>query len=471
MDLELLLAREDAGDPVLKRGLEHRSVLKEPPPPRTEPVYLFDLMGGPDSLPEQRWGIVAPEGPRGDRLVELIRPLREAREAAQGGGRAREYRVPPGMDALAALKWKAHIYQDEAVPEEQVPRYLLFLGDFHEVSLELQQVLAPGAFVGRLCFPTDEGYEAYVHKVLRWERQAATKERRRLLFFTAHDGSGATRMGFDGLMRPARLICEERRARGAFPADEVLEVGSPEDWSGEQLLAAAHSGPGVLFTMSHGLGVPHGDPGSYARQRERQGALCLQSRDVLAASDLASRPFLPGGLWFFFACFSAGTPSRSAYHAWLSRLREDGEYFHRVDPVLAHLPREGEAPFVAALPQAVLANPEGPLAVIGHADLAWTYSFRDEERSYTSRFVSLLKALVMGRSAGLGLTGLTRFVDAVQTELAILYSAEENAKYGHAPPLQERIHRAHLWMARHDLAGYILLGDPAVRLPTGAVAS
>ena len=35
---------------------------------------------------------------------------------------------------------------------------------------------------------------------------------------------------------------------------------------------------------------------------------------------------------------------------------------------------------------------------------------------------------------------------------------------GTEPPA-EVLHRAHLWMTRHDLAGYILLGDPAVRLP------
>jgi hypothetical protein len=34
------------------------------------------------------------------------------------------------------------------------------------------------------------------------------------------------------------------------------------------------------------------------------------------------------------------------------------------------LPGERTRPFIAALPKAVLANPEGPLAVMGHEDLA-----------------------------------------------------------------------------------------------------
>lgn len=465
-EFELLLARPDAGGPVLQPGLDVASVLGEPQPPRSSGTHLFDPTGDPDSLPAQRWGVIAPEGPRGDRLLELIQPLRAVREAAQGAP-ARVYRVPPGMDELHAVEWKARVYLDESVPEEEVPRYLLLLGDFHEVSLELQQVLATNAFAGRLCFPTDAGYEAYVDKVLRWERPAAAKGKR-LLFFTAHDGTGATQLGFRSLIRPAAKVCEERRALGSFPVNEVVQVGAPDDWSGEHLLSAAGAGPGVLLTLSHGVGRPAGGWSSQAEQHARQGALSLGRKEELAASALAARPFLPGGLWFFLACFSAGTPSRSVYYPWLHRLHAIREYGGRVDAVLSNLPREGERPFVAALPQAVLANPEGPLAVIGHADLAWTYSFQDDRGSHASRFVSVLKTWLMGRRAGLGLMALTRFIDEINTELTILYGAEEASKLGKAPSPRERTDRAHLWMARHDLAGFILLGDPAVRMATGA---
>ena len=45
---------------------------------------------------------------------------------------------------------------------------------------------------------------------------------------------------------------------------------------------------------------------------------------ALAAQDVASAPFLPGGLWIYFACFGAGTPRTSAYHHWLDMLAQHG---------------------------------------------------------------------------------------------------------------------------------------------------
>jgi hypothetical protein len=41
----------------------------------------------------------------------------------------------------------------------------------------------------------------------------------------------------------------------------------------------------------------------------------------------------------------------------------------------------------------------------------------------------------------------------------------EHAGRGLIRSRQERTRQAHLWMMRQDLAGYVLLGDPAVHLP------
>jgi hypothetical protein len=135
---------------------------------------------------------------------------------------------------------------------------------------------------------------------------------------------------------------------------------------------------------------------------------------------------------------------------------------------MASLPREGAPPFVAALPQAALANPQGPLAVIGHVDLAWTYSFQEmgrAARDRPSRFLGLLSSLVEGSRVGVGLSALLRSFVMANTELTTLYEQEELARQsGRSSPV-DAVALAHLWMLRHDLAGYVLLGDPAVRLP------
>jgi hypothetical protein len=479
MDFELLLTHADDRRPVLGDALPLDAASHQPRPPQppkeTEKELdeekrekLIDPSADPNSLPAQRWGVVVPEGPLGDRLLALIEPLRRLRAEEQGAP-TRVYRVPPGLDGMQAVRWKDTVLCNEDESETEQPAYLLILGDFDQVSLELQQVLGSWGFAGRLAFASDAGYEAYVDKVLRWSRSPSPARQARTLLFTAHDGTPATTVGYQDLMAPSFEKLRRLQDEGRLSAESLAEVGERADWSVQQLLAqVASPHPSVLFTMSHGLGAPRHGWSSVDEQRARQGAMSLGAEGTLEASALASTPFLPGGLWFFFACFGAGTPSRSAFYPWLARLREAGEYTGRLERLLAALPREGERPFVAALPQAVLANPHGPLAVMGHVDLAWTYSFQDmgpEGRNRPSRFEGLLRSLVEGSRAGVGLSTLHRALNGANTELTILYDDEEFARQVGRASLVDSVQRAHLWMLRQDLSGYILLGDPAARLP------
>ena len=189
----------------------------------------------------------------------------------------------------------------------------------------------------------------------------------------------------------------------------------------------------------------------------------------LAARDLAGHTFAPGGVWFMFACFGAGTPTRSRFHHWLAQLAAAGQFRGRPDAVLASLPRGDQRPFIAALPQAALASPNGPLAFIGHLDLAWTYSFMESEdgkqRRRPEKHYNVLKSLCRGDRVGVALQEIERFYNDKNQALTDLYDlAEESALRG-APDSRHRASISHLWMVRQDLAGYILLGDPAVQLP------
>jgi hypothetical protein len=403
-------------------------------------------------------------------LLALIEPLRRLRQEGQGAP-VRLYRAPPHLDSARAIAWKKQVLHDEAISEAQQPRYLLMLGDLDQLSLEMQQVLGSDGFIGRLAFSRDADYEAYVEKVLRSEKSPAAAQAR-TLFYTAHDGTRATSLGYQALISPSIKSCRERQSRGEFLSRDILEVGDPEDASVDKLLEqAAAPGPSVLFSLSHGLGAPRQGWRSMDEQHALQGAMSLGRGEQLDASALANRPFLPGGLWFYLACFGAGTPSRSAFHTWLSQLRDAGQFSGPLQGLLASLPREGERPFVAALPKAVLANPQGPLAVIGHMDLAWSYSFQDQgavTKSRPSRFQGLLHSMVAGRRAGVGLDALWRFFRDANNELTTLYEQQEEAqRKGSSNPVNLS-QRAHLWMLRQDLAGYVLLGDPAVQLPVPA---
>lgn len=466
MALELLLAHAEGRGPVLRRKISEEALQGAPTaPPREVPKELWNVNSNPNDLREQRWGVVAPMGPKGDRLLALIEPLRRARQEAQGAP-VLEYRLPPKatgeVDGAWAMRWKQEVFRHEKTSEANRPRYLLLLGDLDQLPLEVQQVLSTDAFVGRLAFSSDAGYAAYVDKVLRWEGMPVREQRARMLFYTSRDGTDATSNSYRALIAPSVSACQQGQSLGEFPPADIRELGSEQPALLDQLLAqVSEPGPGVLFSLSHGAA------GSNEDRRERQGALLLPGGSVLMGRDVASRPFLPGGVWFFFACFSAGTPARSSYVHWLRQLHtRDPEAAQSIASVL--LP-EGERPFIAALPQAVLANPDGPLAVMGHVDLAWSYSFKDHGRPTPSRFLGVLKTLAEGGRAGVALSALQRFMNEASSELALLQKRTQVQTYGASPPV-DPMKWAELWMVHQDLSNYILLGDPAVRLPLPAPA-
>jgi len=77
--------------------------------------------------------------------------------------------------------------------------------------------------------------------------------------------------------------------------------------------------------------------------------------------------------------------------------------------------------------------------------------------------MGVIQALLNRHRAGVAVRKLMRFFAEVNTELTALQDAR--ARAGGPIDDGERARRGHLWMLRQDLAGYVLLGDPAVRLP------
>jgi hypothetical protein len=472
--IELFLSRGDAGQ-ALARGLDVGALAEASEAGEADPAAKrgagphssVDAGGDPNSLRDQGWGVIAPVGDAGDRLLALARPLIDQRAADQG----REvpvYRVPPDMTAAQAAAWRDRKLVENQL-DDAIPGYLLVLGRPDQVSFELQQVLATGLSVGRVGFDADAGYAAYIEKLLRSER-APARGPTRAVYFIARDGTPATELGRRLLIQPCIADAEQQRSAGRFAAAEIaaIEVDDPAG-AADRLVEAAAAGPGVVFSCSHGEGAPRDGWGSLERRRARQGALCLGGGHRLEAEALVRAPFAPGGVWLMFACFGAGTPAHSAYHHWLARLAAAGEHDGDLAQVLASLPAEGEPPFLAALPQAALANPDGPLAVIGHLDLAWSYGFCDLDKMSRGerhrRFHELVAQLVKGTRVGLALGGsLMRARNQVQGEIVI--AADAAAAAGMGP--DARLALGHRWMVLQDLAGYLALGDPAARIAAAA---
>jgi hypothetical protein len=472
--LDLLLADAATGRPVLVDGLPRVSLLRAPPPRRTrrgdDAPFLDRPDASPNDLRAQRWGVVAPTGAEGDRILEALTPLLRLREVEQGAP-ARIYRVEHDMSPGRAVDWKHDVYRARDVPESERPRYLLIAGDLDQISLELQQSLANSALVGRIHFADARGaldpcgYAAYAAKVVARSSSPAMEPLPDLCLYTARDGTRATEMGYAQLVRPCLADAARLRSAGHLLAANVREIAAT--CTDDLIRAVAGARPSVLLSVSHGLGAPSEGWPSVERQRASQGALALRRGEELGADRVRSGPFLPGGMWFCLACFSAGTPSASAYHPWLAQI---GASSGHIESVLQSLPRRGERPFLAAMPQAALANPEGPLAVIGHVDLAWSSVFsdpRDASKGQHARILSTLKALVNGSRAGVALDALMRFYRETNDDLTASYQAEQDAEVrGRLDPTDAE-ERGHLWMLRNDLRGYVLLGDPAARLPLG----
>lgn len=467
-EIGLLLADADDGRPLLDGLLTPGDC----PVARLGHHLKGDLGGDPNALDAQRWGIIA--APGAGPLIEKLAPLLALRREQQGA-EVHLYEVPACQDERAAAEWLDLVYLDPEIEESERPRYLLLVGNFDGVSLELQQALEQHAFVGRLCFsapdgrPVLEAYGAYADKVCRAERGPRCEPR--ALTYLARDGSEACRLADAGLVSPFLETARKWRDRGLIAGLDVLSGESPEP---EELLLAARDGASsLLFTVAHGAGAPAAGWRSFAEQRSRQGVLLLPPprprapRKVISPAAVETGPFLPGGVWFCFSCFGAGTPARSDYHPWLSLLARKNQTGGDIGMVLASLAMTPHPPFVAALPQAALANPDGPLAVFGHVDLAFSYSFGGNERGRSRRaakFATALEQLVRGRRAGVALDALMRDFREVNNDLAKLQQRRQQSPAG-AQEDPDGVLCASLFMLRNDLKNFMLLGDPAVRLP------
>jgi hypothetical protein len=137
--------------------------------------------------------------------------------------------------------------------------------------------------------------------------------------------------------------------------------------------------------------------------------------------------------------------------------------------LLESLPRMEGRPFLAALPQAALANPQGPLAVIGNSDLVWSYPSINidplQRRLHHSRLASAMQVLAMGSRVGVAFNALMRAGRELTEWLLADYQVEQDASSAGRPAPSDRMARVQVWMERNMLRGCMLLGDPAIRLP------
>jgi hypothetical protein len=449
--------------PMTQQGLSAAILGQEPPPNlrdlQTRRAQETDEVRGvkegvnPEVLGEAGWGLVfahnADPAVR-DALQELI----DHRRDLTGGEHYQIYAGERGVQANESKsEWLSrHGMGPGPADPEKVPYYLLLVGSPEEIPYRFQSQLDVQYAVGRIHFETLDEYASYARSVVEAEKGRVRLPRQMAFFAPANPDDRATALS-------ARHLVEELKGEletGDDYADWSFSAVMRDEARKERLvrLLGGEQTPALLFTATHGVSFPVGSP----RQLPDQGALVCQEwpgpkkwrktipQDFyLAGGDLGQATNLLGLIAFFFACFGAGTPLRDEF----TRQTMSGQ--RTIAPY----------PFLARLPQKMLGHPRGgALAVIGHVERAWGYSFIwPGAGGQTEVFRSAISRLLKGQPVGLAL----EYFNQRHAELSVeLNDLLEKVDFGlSAEPEQ----LARLWTANNDARGYAIIGDPAVRLP------
>jgi hypothetical protein len=327
---------------------------------------------------------------------------------------------------------------------------VLIVGGPERVPFHFQAVLDSAASVGRVAFDEIGSLEAYVEKILRLEADDAPSRRQEALIFATDRGRPDPTYYSRQYM--AKPIDEYVRSRLSVP----VRAFYAESATAPALLEALTTGrSAVVYTATHGAARP---TGLLDVQRQINGAVVCTpepgatSQSLVAASDIpADTPVAEGAIVFQFACFSAGTPAESDYAHWLGRERLNAQ-----------------ADFVAALPNRLLAHPRGPLAFVGHVDLAWIHAFDDPdnpdiEESWHSRlkpFLAAVQTLLAPQPVGLAMNAINKRFDVGSIGLADAFDRQQRGRLPDTPEYRRKLVRD--FVTRSDAQNYVVLGDPAV---------
>ncbi|MCK4901348.1 MAG: hypothetical protein KAS38_21370, partial [Anaerolineales bacterium] len=411
----------------------------------------FGLREGldPTELSQSGWGVIFPQSLEPNQLAalkEALRPLLEHRQEQAAQEFEHYYKECSGELGYQPKQSKTDFLRQHgrgpgAADPDKLPYYLMIVGDPETVPYSFQYQMDVQYALGRIHFDSPEDYYRYAVSVVEAEKRNYSLPRQATFFGTANQDDRATQLSAQSLIKPlADYIAE-----GQYGWNVEALIG--EEASTANLAQALHApqAPPLLITASHGMSFPNGD----ARQFPHQGALLCQDWPgprahrgpvpedfYFSADDLGEDANVLGLLAFFFACYGAGTPKMDDFYR------------------KAYIDRKAIAPhaFLSELPQRLLAHPKGgALAVVGHVERAWGYSFFwDGVGQELVTFEDALKRLLAGHPLGSALEGFnTRYAELASDLTSELDETSED--------VQNTVKIAGLWTASNDARNYMIL--------------
>jgi DNA/RNA endonuclease G (NUC1) len=436
---------------------------------RTSQATLGPVQGiDATKLDETGWGFILHATASAAPIREALKELLDLRHEQAARNNARFYREFSGPDGYRPGESKPdflarHGAGPGPADPTKVPYYLLIVADPESVPYRFQYQLDVQYAVGRLWFarpdgsPDLEALARYAQSVVEAERGRVALPRQAVFFGVRNPDDRATALSADELVKP---LAEGLAAKpgGTEPWSVRTFLADQATKSNLGMVLGGADTPTLLFTASHGLGFPKGD----ARQITHQGSLLCQDwpgpdgwqgpippAHYFSADDVPDAARLLGLIAFHFACYGAGTPRLDDFaHSAFSNSQA------------AIAPNA----FLANLPRRLLSHPKGgALAVIGHVERAWGYSF-DWPRAgrQLQCFESTLRCLLEGSPVGWAM----EFFNQRYSELSSDLSVElEDIKFGKEA---DDYALAGMWTANNDARSFVIVGDPAVRLPLAA---
>lgn len=409
------------------------------------PIHKVDV----NDLSQTGWAVIFAEGTE-PAVREALEPLLEHRKTEARVLLETGYRDLTGEITYQAGdsredfldRWK--LGSGTVVDPRKLPYYLLLVGSPCQIPFEIQYELAIDYAVGRLWFDTPEEYARYARTVLEAEAGRLPPRQRAVLFGTLHEGDLATQASVRSFIQPLADTLRQE-----FPTWSIETVLAAQATKSKLTRLLAEEPPAFLLTAGHATLCRQ----SNLRQRELQGALVCEGwrprtaaepEHLFTAADLPSDADLQGLVAFLFACSSVGTPDQDDFYSFT-----DSKFLGAAEP------------FLSRLPQRLLT--QGAAAVIGHVDRAWKASFLyDQDRDETGDievFKEMARFLLEGYRVGHAMGPLTRRHAALSAgvlnqQLRLLRRQ-----------VVDRKRLGDLWLRSNDARNYLLLGDPAARLP------